>query len=375
MQHSFFVQKKNGHKDFLGFTLVELLVVIAIIGVLIGLLLPAVQAAREAARRMECSNKLKQLTLAMHNYHDIYDSLPSYRCYSGSAKYDTSPRTGGASASYFSQFVHLLPYLEQSAAYENFMEDPGRPDLHYTDPVTPAFRQLFPAYLCPSDGYSRTRLHETQCAATNYRDCRGDFPYPWYPQNLASEINNYRGPFRPLLWHNFSAINDGTSNTLAYSERAVNDSSRAVKRAVAIVASAFSGAYVTGVLVAPSLCMATTTNNIYQNSYALQYNHAYPHTFQHCTDLQTAFNTVLPPNAPACSYLEAIGIAKIVPPTSFHSGGVNACFCDGSVRFISDTINAVTADRVSEAASNEGPSPYGVWGALGTRAGGETVSL
>ncbi|MCL2745299.1 MAG: DUF1559 domain-containing protein, partial [Planctomycetaceae bacterium] len=140
-------------RSFRAFTLVELLVVIAIIGVLIALLLPAIQAAREAARRMSCSNKLKQLGIAAHNYHDTYNSLPSY---------DYGPDTrdpNGWGLAKYSTFVALLPFMEMNALAEQFQEQDKTPSnpWHRTsisdgsDGPNPILNATMHGLVCPSD--------------------------------------------------------------------------------------------------------------------------------------------------------------------------------------------------------------------------------
>jgi len=143
------------------FTLVELLVVIAIIGILIALLLPAVQAAREAARRSQCTNNLKQAGLAMHNYHSSTKALPARKSYS------LSTRASG--------WIALLPYLEQSALYQQFqaMTPPLGAEAstytHYPWAVAPSNNTTVPAVLCPSDPGNKS--YTTAC---NYVFCVGD---------------------------------------------------------------------------------------------------------------------------------------------------------------------------------------------------------
>ena len=108
-----------------GFTLVELLVVVAIIAILIGLLLPAVQKVREAAARMKCQNNMKQVALAVHNYHDVYGAFPTYNGI-GPITRGSTLQNGNTKAVYGSWIVHILPYLEQQALHDSFALDVQR---------------------------------------------------------------------------------------------------------------------------------------------------------------------------------------------------------------------------------------------------------
>lgn len=142
----------------LGFTLVELLVVIAIIGILVALLLPAIQAAREAARRTQCANNLKQIGIALHNYHDTYRVFPSektmsnrpsdglLRCEDPGPSWDVEPGNWE---------IFLLPFIEQSAAYDQL--DWGRP--YNQAPNTAVFQGDYPGYLCPSNPKHQKGIH------------------------------------------------------------------------------------------------------------------------------------------------------------------------------------------------------------------------
>jgi prepilin-type N-terminal cleavage/methylation domain-containing protein len=125
-----------------GFTLVELLVVIAIIGILIALLLPAVQAAREAARRAQCTNHLKQLALATHNYHDIYQKLPAGSVQIGKQE--------AGSGQYFSNWcISILPYIEQLPLYEKF----DWTKQFFENPIEDVLQVNITTFNCPSDSY------------------------------------------------------------------------------------------------------------------------------------------------------------------------------------------------------------------------------
>ena len=208
-----------------GFTLIELLVVIAIIAVLIALLLPAVQAAREAARRMQCTNNLKQIGLAMHNYHSTYDVFPmaaSKNCNSDPA----SGCPGYADWRGWSSLATALPFVEQLAVYNSI-------NFNYAEEIHDAVPQPSNAtalavkvnsFMCPTDPYVG------QVNINSYHACYGtSSDWPSGPNNGTGNMQNADGSgstgmFAVWVSYGIRHALDGTSNTLLFSEALVGDS-------------------------------------------------------------------------------------------------------------------------------------------------------
>ncbi|MEX2174226.1 MAG: DUF1559 domain-containing protein [Pirellulaceae bacterium] len=364
----------------LGFTLVELLVVIAIIGVLVALLLPAVQAAREAARRTQCNNNLKQLTIALHNYHDTYLYFVYRR--GGTQLPDTNP---GSNRGRRSGFISLLPFFEQKPMYDNIMA--GDPSVGIPPQGGTAWGNWVPdggvhngwddspdVLLCPSDnGYTSKNDN-----INSYAFSSGD-----QVQGATSGIDNQlRGPFGlASRCYGMHSITDGTSNTVAFSERichvnvlpnnkynAESPGSVGLKEIEHVLGVA---SRVSGLVNNPSLCRTVTDGTFFVSGTPVSSRFG-----RHWSDGQAAyvgFNTVLPPNSPACSDGGNWGDQNhmVIPPASRHPGGVNVSFCDGSVRFIGNSINTGNLAVPQPAA---GASNYGVWGAMGSKSGGDTVT-
>jgi prepilin-type processing-associated H-X9-DG protein len=381
-------------------------VVIAIIAVLIALLLPAVQAAREAARRMQCSNHLKQMTLALHNYHDTLQALPAGR---------SGPNACTANGSNthdqcWGPYIYMMPYIEQQQLYEMYTtavqktytgggtatdaRSPGYifPPWHNNYATAPtAYNSCSPEYatlmgtkvttmMCPSDG-NANRLYSvnggsptatSSNAMRNYIYNRGD----WIAHETSyATDNNYvhgnnhvRGPFGNRVWYNLAVCSDGTSNTFAFSEKAVTPSpSSSMIRGGALSIAAAN-------LINGAKCLENKGNKglfktplVDASIMGAEIGRMYD---GRCNG---GFTTILPPNSPTCVESGNVHYAwGISTPNSYHSGGVNASLLDGSVRFVSETIDAGNA---SDHQSPDGPSVYGVWGSMGSKNGSETVNF
>lgn len=189
-----------------GFTLVELLVVIAIIGVVVGLLLPAVQIARESARRLQCSNQLKQLALAAHNHHTSFNAF--------------APGVDRSTSQKSSLFVFLLPFLEGGNLYEQWRQ----PDADHSALAA----TVLPSLVCPSDlipsNPVQNRISERWYALTSYGGCGGTRSFhPESPglkaDGIFFEVGNYSRPERYQRAVRIADITDGTSQTFLFGER------------------------------------------------------------------------------------------------------------------------------------------------------------
>ena len=376
------------------FTLVELLVVIAIIGVLIALLLPAVQAAREAARRMQCSNNLKQIGLGLHNYHDKNDCLPAGGWWMGFFNVSGAPSNELAGYAPPNPTAAILPFIEQDARYEILKEQAMSTTITSTASsrfvaAIPGFQGRIPNLLCPTDPNSRLQTHSSNIAKTNIMYCSGDgtskMDAPWTHQNyinVPARHPQHRGLFHQSFWHGFASCTDGSSNTIAASESATilrvapdTATSGYANRRGGITA-------VTGLENCPagSACYAKADECLIgalvagDNNLLASPVDAWRGAFFHDGRYSSSkFHTVLPPNSPSCTATNSVNAwTAIYSANSYHSGGVNVVFLDGSCSFISDTINCGT---LNAARPLTGPSPYGVWGALGTPDGGESERL
>ena len=345
-----------------GFTLVELLVVIAIIGILVALLLPAVQAAREAARRMQCTNNLKQLGLACQNFHDTYNEFPT-ACSQNAAK-----AVGGSNWQRWSYACTLLPFMEQQALYDEWVTNRiGATNPWDTNDFTCA---LIPGFLCPSDGNGKTSSGTR--ARISYHCNRGDYWLHW-------DWDECRGVFgdRERTYHTMASIEDGTSNTMLISEvRIGKQGSNRIETGFATGVGGGNGA-------APALVSSRAGANGMLNGSVSTNDQCAGWRWADAHSVYTQWHAVLPPNSPNGG--NGPEDWSLISASSYHPGGVNVAFVDGSVHFISETIDAGDPnDTVFDSPyppsdpnrpqDYGGPSVYGIWGAMGSSSGGEVAT-
>ncbi len=317
-----------------GFTLIELLVVIAIIAILIALLLPAVQQAREAARRTQCKNNLKQLGLALHNYESTFSTLPP-----GSL----------ANPLVFSAQARLLPYLDQAGLENllNYSVPPNLPGTGYDVTLVTrndnAGKQTLSVMLCPSDG---DRVPGSEYGGISYPACYGSAINGTTSESDAAFARPRDGADGVIVARKctrFRDITDGLSNTVVIGEQLLGDG-----QPVSAVPPA-NNDYRRRMLMLTGNTITNPTNCAAGTNWSGQRGEKW------IWHGRTLYNHFYGPNAksPDC-YNESSGYF-LTSARSAHTGGVQVALCDGTVRFIGDSIDIT------------------IWRALSTREGGEVI--
>ncbi|QDT09970.1 DUF1559 domain-containing protein [Planctomycetes bacterium K23_9] len=388
-----------------GFTLVELLVVIAIIGILVGLLLPAVQAAREAARRMSCSNNFKNIGLAIHNYHSAYKRMGMQA--GGTFRSDSAGgynnQLGDNNRRRLSWLVGLLPFIEQQGLWSEIsnpkdIDGDGALDFSAMGPRPWAgnydpWRTQVPTIRCPSDPGEGLPA----AARTNYACNIGDSSDwvnhgywrwqggTWNQGHVNSANASNRGFYYNRRQMRFRDITDGLSNTIAAAEIATGLGDRDIRT------DPYFGigwgtihnnpsACIDANLIDPERPMFWDASVGNANPGLRNNNWKRGYRWVDSVPCYTSFTTMTGPNSAVCIGGGGDFDTGNLPPSSRHQGGCHVLMGDGAVVFMTDSVEAGDGRhpvvKVNPAVPESTPgskSPYGLWGALGTRGASEVV--
>ncbi len=338
------------------FTLIELLVILAVIGVLIAIMLPGIQRIRESSRRCQCSDRIRRLVLAVHQYHDANNAMPPFGV--------------GGKDSQLSPHVLLLPLISQVERWDaltriGFEAKP--------------FHAFHPSWLgplsdlaCPSDPHAN--VPENVSTPANYCYSDGDLILEHCQEDSVVTREDKilrRGAFPVCGFRNLADVTDGLSNTLFLSERCIGTSTTRTQVKGGIAYSVETVRY------GPITCLnyrgergrydltRKGTDGVLETSG--ETGTFYGFWGFHCV----RFTTILPPNSPSCSHSSEIANDHaLYPPTAYHVGGANGAWGDGAVTLIAETIDSGDL-TVSALNLQSEQSPYGIWGAAGSINGAE----
>ncbi len=343
-----------------GFTLVELLVVVAIIGILLGLMLPAVRRVGPAAKRTQCMNNLRQIALASLNYESAHMKFPSAK---GLVDF-----TGVGSADQYSNFVEILPFIEQGNLYTAITEGKsmegtaiqpcpllyGQRLPHWNSPVPP--------FVCPSLG-----IPDSDHLPVHYGVCIGD-----RARNISNPTASRGGHIssKPL---NFSDLTDGSSNTIFAGEIGAGEEGNPESPfAINMDESFFKN---------PAKCFEIVDKTRSGWAFKKGIHLSSIGRGGHWADGRAGialFGTILPPKSPSVAIRGSVGVDGIYSANGPHPGGINVAFFDGSTHYLDKEIDAGDSTHpvpTKEEMDAGTPSPYGVWGALGTINGGDKATF
>ena len=372
-----------------GFTLVELLVVIAIIGMLIALLIPAVQAAREAARRMQCSNHMKQFGIALHSYHDAHKALPSIKA--RTERTLAGERAGCLAGKVTSVHSRLLPFMEQSSVYDLI---PQNQEWLYTNcwPHTctisigtdEAARVPIPIFRCPTEpglrvmdtiAVVRSTMRGTEgpeitpTATTNYMACIGSGVGFNYDMRFKTD-----GTFYAESESGLEALTEGTSNVIVFSETIIGDGYMPGINTGGVLGGLATGQPPNPMRPYSRSALGPLLNDVeanwrtQQGSEEIHNPNVATLAFQGTTWIgwrgstwisgrcaATTFSTYSPPNPPYPDW-GSYGTMGFYAARSFHLGGVNTLRGDGSVTLVTNSVSPETWRAMGRARSGQARS-------------------